>query len=492
MLINKYVDKMKKTLLFAILALSMNAFAQTNMSATLLPKPGLNSLNKVNGKVNLPPGTKDKIASVMQAQLKNQSLNKDAYVQLFDSIFMWEWEQSLTGWMYAYKINDFEYDANNSRIDFSVKTWNGNNWGNFIREHLSYDGNNNLITLIDKEWDGSDWINSDQDIYTYDANNNKLSFLSQSWNGSEWFNVYKSTYTYDASNNNTSETGQTWAGNDWLNNYKIINQFDASNNLTSETYLTWPENSWENSFQTIYTYNANNNLLSSLFQDWVNSEWINNSQSNYTYDESNNLVLIVDQIWDGTTWNNSNQIVSDYDIENKLIHESGQYWNGTEWSHSWQNTYTYNEQDSLIMNFGQYLNISEWVNASLSLFDYDETSNFKISQSNKLWDFTSNEIMGGDSIYYYFHTENAGINDALASEPTITVYPVPVNDKLTVKSTNEINSIAIYNLMGEQVYSRLFNESRECSIDLSGLAKGTYMLRADNRIKTKNLKIIVY
>ncbi len=71
----------------------------------------------------------------------------------------------------------------------------------------------------------------------------------------------------------------------------------------------------------------------------------------------------------------------------------------------------------------------------------------------------------------------------------LVVYPNPVKDVLNVSFDTAINSIAIYNMMGQLVMAKLLN-SNEAAIDVSQLASGTYFVKVEADAKSKTLKII--
>lgn len=57
-----------------------------------------------------------------------------------------------------------------------------------------------------------------------------------------------------------------------------------------------------------------------------------------------------------------------------------------------------------------------------------------------------------------------------------TVYPNPVKDQLFVKSANDIVELNIFNLVGQKIYSQK-NSARNPQVNVSGLAKGNYILQ---------------
>ena len=67
-------------------------------------------------------------------------------------------------------------------------------------------------------------------------------------------------------------------------------------------------------------------------------------------------------------------------------------------------------------------------------------------------------------------------------------YPNPVKDVLNLSYTKTISSVAIYNLLGQQVLTKMIN-SNSTQLDLSHLSQGTYMVKvtADNQVKTMKI-----
>jgi len=67
---------------------------------------------------------------------------------------------------------------------------------------------------------------------------------------------------------------------------------------------------------------------------------------------------------------------------------------------------------------------------------------------------------------------------------TFEVYPNPANDKIYI-STENLKTISIYNLLGELVYQSNFVLSKP--IDISVLAKGLYLLKAENTLGERHI-----
>jgi phosphoribosyl-AMP cyclohydrolase len=62
------------------------------------------------------------------------------------------------------------------------------------------------------------------------------------------------------------------------------------------------------------------------------------------------------------------------------------------------------------------------------------------------------------------------------SKKNLKLYPNPVNDILNLSFDNEITTVTIYNLVGQEVITKAVN-SNETSIEVAGLAAGTYLVK---------------
>ncbi|MES2747107.1 MAG: T9SS type A sorting domain-containing protein [Bacteroidota bacterium] len=79
-------------------------------------------------------------------------------------------------------------------------------------------------------------------------------------------------------------------------------------------------------------------------------------------------------------------------------------------------------------------------------------------------------------------------NDTFANG-NFRAYPNPVTDILNIAYTQEISSVAVYNLLGQEVIAKTTNASQS-QVDMSQLAPGTYLVKviADNQEQT--IKVI--
>ncbi len=84
-----------------------------------------------------------------------------------------------------------------------------------------------------------------------------------------------------------------------------------------------------------------------------------------------------------------------------------------------------------------------------------------------------------------------GINVNSANNNNLSVYPNPVvNGKATVSGLEGVNTVAVYNMLG-QVVSTTTSDKEVVSIDLTNQLQGTYLIRiTDSNNSSKTVKII--
>ena len=435
---------MKKALLIAALAISMNASAQDLPSTS-----GMQDQVPYVGEI-FRTRTEDagkKTTGIYPHEIFGRTILRPTYEHLNsfqqnDSIYTWRWDTTLIGWVLESKIINMLYDANNNLTFFTSQYWDSTAFVNDFQITRTYDANNNQTSSLYQDWDGSDWVNNNLYTSTYDAKSNLTRDLSQAWNGNAWVNSYQEIYTYDANNNQTSYINKKWGGNTWVNDYQSTRNYDANNNLIFSTYQEWNGSIlgvWLNNSQSIYTYDFNNNLTRFFNQNWSGSAWVNYNQIIYTYDLNNNQISYLEQSWHGSTWVNDYQSTHNYDANNFLQSETDKYFDDS----------------------GKIIPIGELAN----------------------W-YT-------DSIHYYFHTIT-NIDELKAEDSYVSVFPNPSSGKFTLSSKNSISAIEIYNLLGERVYAdSKFSQHTSTDIDLSGQGKGIFFINVYTGKLMHSSKVIV-
>lgn len=90
---------------------------------------------------------------------------------------------------------------------------------------------------------------------------------------------------------------------------------------------------------------------------------------------------------------------------------------------------------------------------------------------------------GGNNLYIdniNIGNSAVGIADNLTTGGFLNIYPNPVNDYLTILSSEELNTIVIYNTIGAVVFQTKSRVRKE-QIDISGLPPGVYIIEAQGR-----------
>jgi len=113
------------------------------------------------------------------------------------------------------------------------------------------------------------------------------------------------------------------------------------------------------------------------------------------------------------------------------------------------------------------------------------------------WGNTRCYTHNGDLLYsnlrygaYDCITPLMSIDDISLQDNSITLYPNPANSNVNISSENVINSIELFNSLGQSVYNTNV-KSREKIIDINSLSKGVYVIGVNTEngyIKKKLIK----
>lgn len=80
-----------------------------------------------------------------------------------------------------------------------------------------------------------------------------------------------------------------------------------------------------------------------------------------------------------------------------------------------------------------------------------------------------------------------GINESEMT--TLIATPNPVKDALNLSSTNDISSVEVYNMLGQQVLVKTINAAQS-QVDMSQLNAGTYMVKVISETQQKTIKVV--
>ena len=71
----------------------------------------------------------------------------------------------------------------------------------------------------------------------------------------------------------------------------------------------------------------------------------------------------------------------------------------------------------------------------------------------------------------------------------VAFYPNPVKDVLNLKAAENIDSVMIYNLAGQQLLNKEIN-ANETAVDMASFAKGTYIVNVISNNNVKTIKVV--
>ncbi|WP_299117916.1 T9SS type A sorting domain-containing protein [uncultured Winogradskyella sp.] len=80
-------------------------------------------------------------------------------------------------------------------------------------------------------------------------------------------------------------------------------------------------------------------------------------------------------------------------------------------------------------------------------------------------------------------------NDSFDIERAFTYYPNPVKNTLTINAKQNVESIAMYNMLGQEVI-RLSPNSVDTEVDMSSLLSGAYFVKVSIQGATKTIRVI--
>ena len=112
-----------------------------------------------------------------------------------------------------------------------------------------------------------------------------------------------------------------------------------------------------------------------------------------------------------------------------------------------------------------------------------------------IWGNTRCYIHNGELLYSnYTHGGNDCVTplmgiESIVEDNSITLYPNPTNSEVNISSQNIINSIEIFNSLGQRVYQSVVN-SMEKVIDISSFVNGVYILGVNTENGVIRKKII--
>ena len=181
---------------------------------------------------------------------------------------------------------------------------------------------------------------------------------------------------------------------------------------------------------------------------------------------------------------------------------------GTEVSTDATYSFTVTEAGSYVANFSlNSYEITATANPAaggevtgVGTYNYGETVTVEI-EPNPNYTFVNwtenGEVVSEESVYRFTVTGNrvlvANLQNTVGvenyDEEVFSIYPNPVNTMLVVESDEEDFTLEVFSMTGERLFIRN-NCTRFVEINVSGFAKGTYVLRFSKDHIVKNVRFV--
>jgi hypothetical protein len=97
--------------------------------------------------------------------------------------------------------------------------------------------------------------------------------------------------------------------------------------------------------------------------------------------------------------------------------------------------------------------------------------------------------LGNDAGAFQISAFDASLANAQFDANQLTAYPNPVKDVLNLTGNDEIRSVVVYNMLGQQVLAKSVNAS-QAQLNMAALPAGTYMVKAASAKGMRTFKVI--
>ena len=365
-----------------------------------------------------------------------------------------------------YSITTNTYDADNNQQTQIIQMWQNTAWVNNAMVLYACDEAGNCLIKTRQNWDGTGWVNLEKSEYAYDANGNMLNELIQQWDGMEWMYSTNDSCSWDENGNRLTVLNQYWDGMAWMNNSLESCTYDANGKITNDLYQGWNGEAWENSGMADYTNDINGNRLTSLEKFWDSGDWLAYYKDTLSWDESSNYIGYTNwDCWDGETWEPYSHGSATYDASGNMLSFMHQNWNMGDWKNSDIVEYTY--EDGVVTADAFTWAGSFWMpgDTYLSVFYKDN--------GNRILFWSGGPVV---QVQVYFSSVTVGIDDPIAYNGEVAVYPNPATDQLTILPANQkskIEKVQMFDPSGKEQQIALINNR----IDLGKMQKGVYFIR---------------
>ncbi|MCL5128128.1 T9SS type A sorting domain-containing protein [Algibacter sp. L4_22] len=387
------------------------------------------------------------------------------------------------------------------RLDSThVYSWYIDDWSHNTRELYTYENGGtketNLLRLIGN---ASGWVNYYQRNKIYNAANNITENIQQNWESGAWVDKLRESYTYDDLDNQTSYVSAILVGGTWGSTKREVKTYESGRLVSKTVESAYVGATLVPTTRYLYDYDPLTNELSEEIEQTYFADvdvWQNVRKMKYSYTTFGALHTVEDIGFNSRNGEFNNfptlQTLFNYNALQQLTDQVVQlrindgYRNNSRFVY----VYTFGNQTELIIQ--EWHNLSEsWQNKSRQLRTFN-TDNNETSLIYQSWDADTETWKGfvrTDSFWSIAEDFDITLSNTepIEKEFGISMYPNPATNFININSQEEVKSITLYNLHGQQILV----DKNNTRLDVSHLAAGLYVAKIDlgNSIKTKKILI---
>jgi hypothetical protein len=524
---------MRKILLLAIIALSVNAIAQNPQISRI----------KILKQIE----TFKKNALTVPIQRTTQKISSPK--QLVDSSYSYRWDKNMNSWSLTVNYDGkwkYQYDVKGNKTSSIRKYFEYSTFMNRVYNYVdeinySYDDNNNLTSEIVKQNDAQvtrmyteserTWtydlknnltsctfilkdhpiaiIDLDfeyykkhfnkQDLYTFNANSIQTCYIHRDWI-TDWVNTSKDSTILNADSRLIGKLVQEWdsASKAWVNikNESTTYSINGNDSIAITLGQFWKGGVWADSTKTTINEILNGKIIeqTTISQTMENGIWINKSKTfmvaDFTDMTAPKIMSMAMYQWDGSAWVGFiryNNITFRDGFEGMFTYVA-EMWTGTAWISVMERKLDGNIATEIgfssktITNYDTNFNptseifqssiSSKWVNDSIKTAGYDSNNFIKYKT---IKEYKNDTISYSDSTVNYYRTMVAGVKSLKLLNSNITVYPNPTTSHIQIKGIEGKANLNVFGIDGKLLLIKAFTDNE--TISVSTLPKGIYLLK---------------
>jgi len=401
-------------------------------------------------------------------QMTQQSTGDRELVQVYDSIYEWDWNPDSWQWDLFLRHIDLELDDNYNLVGSTAQLWTGNSWQNYVLTSTSVTDNGLTITSTQQLWINNEYVNSQRMItQLMNPTDFNTTVTIQNWTNGAWENEYRWILLYSEEGLELSETDQVWLDGAWTNStrYQYLYSGTGSNvNMSEMLIQEWMDPAWNDVIRYSMTYYPDNTMSGQLEEFYLENMWVNSTKDTlFTYNGQGSMTSYTRYIWTGEDWMNMYKIENTYDTHNNLTSNS----------------------------VFQWMNLWTMISQEISNYTYD-ANDFIMGESvlNVKMDGPMGGFSSGDSTNYVYHTVITGNGQVSLEEDGIAVWPNPGKDVFNISSNELIRQTEVFDLSGHRLRMLQSVGQSANSIDLTDSPKGVYILRLQTDSGIYHRKVI--